>query len=139
MNIFFVNDFEVYTNTYIDAEVLQSGFGVIFLNKNLVWRNLRQISQRIFPANFSRKFFGLVSPGFRAAPRSSCPTIHAQKYRHSSPISHFRTQNDFALIFCLRETNKKDVKKPAGSSRNLFIAISVWCDSNAIFSDGNQK
>ena len=87
-----------------DPEVLLSGFGV----NVLIWsgkfqQNCPWISHRILPADFSRDFFGLVSPGFCPPPPlqkfTPSPKIHAQ---NSSPISHFWAQMFFTPNFCLQ-------------------------------------
>ena len=75
----------------VDPNVLQSGFGVIFL----FWpgefnENCRGISQRISMANFDCEFFGLVFP-FQAPQKK----VHAQNSRPnlSAFLSNFAFSN----------------------------------------------
>ena len=74
--------------SYLDPEVLQSGFGAIrasFLNlvRRIILGEFSEFFQRIFPAKFSALFL----QGFRSPPKKNVtPKIQAQNCQQSSPI-----------------------------------------------------
>ena len=64
-----------------DPKVLQSGCGVDFLSwSGEFYENCPQICQSTVPANFSREYVSLVSPGFQPPPKKihSCPGFTPQ-------------------------------------------------------------
>ena len=75
-----------------EPEVLQSGFGVIF---NFGPENFRKTAGEILTAIFSRKLFGLVSPGFQATPcQNSRPKLSAlhSNFTFSNPKNSAQAQ-----------------------------------------------